>query len=194
VNRITAILSAKPGELSGLFSGGRPIKVRAGGFAFAHTGTFFIPSEIRTVLGGYLKFVKGGSGSEILFWQIIKMLDAYGDPALALEMTADELMTVWLGCGDRYPGRSAPFDGLTVFLWNARALLAMSLPRQKKSGRAGEKAGRASWLKGPGKAVFTSEAPGEGRWNALPVPGIAEARVSGRGVTLKVGYIERCSK
>ena len=63
------------------------------GFVFAHNGTLEIPAEIKTTLGKYEKFVTGVNDSEVLFWQLMKLLDAYGDPSLALEMAAEEIKT-----------------------------------------------------------------------------------------------------
>jgi len=146
--------------------------VRRNGFLFAHNGTFAVSSEILTVLGKYRRFVKGGSGPEILFWQIMKMLDAYGDPALALEMAVDEIRTVWLGRGNRRPGKKAPFDGLTIFLGNAGALWVLSGPG----------AGRIVWREDARKVVFSGRPGGGENWRTLPADTMIETRIRGRAV------------
>ena len=168
------------------------------GFVFAHNGTLEIPSEIKSALGKYERFVKGVNDSEVLFWQVMKMLDAYGDPALALEMAAEETKTVWLSVRDRYPGKKSPYRGLNVFLSDGKALwvLCHYVPDSDKKAlmTPGWEFGRIAWKRDAGKVVFSSEPLDDGHWNKMSDLEIAEARLSGKGVDLKFKNIQRGSK
>ena len=165
------------------------------GFVFAHNGILEIPAEIKTTLGRYKKFIKGVNDSEILFWQIMKMLDAYGDPALALEMAAEEIRTVWLSVKDRYPGKKAPYHGLNIFLSDGSALWVFchypSYPKERALLAPGWEFGRIAWRKDAQKVIFASEPLDEGQWRKMPDLRIAEARLNGGGVTLKIKTLGR---
>ena len=159
------------------------------GFVFAHNGILEIPAEIKTTLGKYEKLVKGVNDSEILFWQVMKMLDAYGDPALALEMAAKETNTVWLSVKDRHPGKKAPYRGLNIFLSNGRTLWVLC-HHPADAGREalmtpGWEFGRIAWRKDAQKIIFASEPLDDGPWRKMPDLQIAEASLDG-GVTLKI--------
>lgn len=165
------------------------------GFVFAHNGTLEIPSEIKSVLGKYEKFVKGVNDSEVLFWQVMKMLDAYGDPALALEMAVEETRTVWLSCKGRYPAKKHPYRGLNVFLSDGRTLwvLCHYAPDSDKKAlmTPGWEFGRIAWRKDAGKVIFASEPLDGGRWNKMSDLEIAEASLGGKGVDLKLINIKQ---
>lgn len=168
------------------------------GFVFAHNGTLEIPSEIKSALGKYEKFVKGVNDSEVLFWQVMKMLDAYGDPALALEMAVEETKTVWLSVKGRYPGKKNPYRGLNIFLSDGKTLLVLChYPADSKKEALmtpGWEFGRIAWRRDAGKVVFSSEPLDGGRWNKMSDLEIAEARLGGGGVGLKFKNIGRSSK
>lgn len=165
----------------------------AGGFLFAHNGTLFIKDEIRSLLGAYAGKVQGNNDSEVLFWQTLKMLDAYGDPAVALRMALDEILTVWVSCRDKYPGRPEPYKGLNLFLASADSLTVLCHgSRQKGKGKPslltpGWEAGRIAWRQERGRAVFSSE-PADARpgWRKMDDPSVASARLSGGRI--KIGF------
>ncbi|PKM98149.1 MAG: hypothetical protein CVU79_04865 [Elusimicrobia bacterium HGW-Elusimicrobia-3] len=165
----------------------------AGGFLFAHNGTLFIKEEIRSLLGAYAGKVKGSNDSEVLFWQAVKMLDAYGDPAVALRMALDEIRTVWVSCRDKYPGRREPYRGLNLFLASADSLTVLChYQRQKEGARPalltpGWEAGRIAWRREKERVVFSSE-PADARpgWKKMDDPSLASARL--RGGAIKIGF------
>ena len=165
------------------------------GFVFAHNGTLEIPAEIRATLGKYEKFVKGVNDSEVLFWQIMKLLDAYGDPALALEMAIEEAKTVWLSVKDRYPGKDAPFHGLNIFLSDGRALWVLchhsAGPKKEALMTPGWEFGRIAWRKDAKKVIFSSEPLDGGPWRKMSDLQIAEARLGGGAVTRKYKDLTR---
>ncbi|MEI7482568.1 MAG: class II glutamine amidotransferase [Elusimicrobiota bacterium] len=165
------------------------------GFVFAHNGTLEIPAEIKTTLGKYERFVKGVNDSEVLFWQIMKMLDAYGDPALALEMAAEETRTVWLSVKDRYPKKKNPYHGLNIFLSDGKALWALChYPANAKKEALmtpGWEFGRIAWKKDSKKIIFASEPLDAGPWHKMSDWQIAEARMNGGSITLKIKTLNR---
>jgi hypothetical protein len=165
------------------------------GFIFAHNGVLEIPAEIKTTLGKYEKLVKGVNGPQILFWQIMKMLDAYGDPALALEMAVEETKTVWFSVKGRYPGKKAPYRGLNIFLSDGGALWVLSHYQAGAKNEAlmprGWESGQIAWKKDDQKIIFLSEPPDDGPWRTMSDLQIAEARLNGGGVTLKIKTLER---
>ena len=165
----------------------------AGGFLFAHNGTLFIKDEIRSLLGAYAARVKGNNDSEVLFWQAVKMLDAYGEPAMALRMALDEILTVWVSCRDKYPDRPEPYKGLNLFLASAESLTVLCHgSRQKGKGKPalltpGWEAGRIAWRQEGGRAVFSSEpADDKPGWKKMDDPSVASARLAGGKI--KIGF------
>jgi predicted glutamine amidotransferase len=157
----------------------------AGGFLFAHNGTLFIKDEIRSLLGKYAARVKGSNDSEVLFWQAVKMLDAYGSPAAALEAALDEIRTVWVSCADKYPGKPAPYRGLNLFLASKDSLTVLCHYQLKKEGGKGAlltpgwEFGRVAWRREPGRVVFSSEPADRGPgWKKMNDPELACARLS----------------
>lgn len=179
----------------------------ADGLLFAHNGTLFIKDEIRALLGKYASKVKGLNDSEVLFWQLVKMLDAYGSPETALAMALDEIRTVWISCRDNYPGRPAPYRGLNVFLASADSLTVlchyqpekegdkpMAVPSQRplavKTAKAalltpGWEFGRVAWRRDKDRVVFSSEPADKGPgWKKMDDPGIARAEARGGKILL----------
>jgi len=141
------------------------------GFAFAHNGTLYIPNEIKTTLGKYSGFVKGINDSEVLFWQIMKMMDAYGTADQAIEMALDEINTIWLSCKKRYPQRNAPYSGMNIMLADSKNLWVLC---HHKKGWAkcalltpGWEFGRLAWRREKDSLVFSSEPLDAGYWNKL---------------------------
>lgn len=155
----------------------------AGDFVFAHNGTLFIKDEIKSLLGRYAARVKGSNDSEVLFWQVMKMLDAYGSPEAALEAALDEIRTVWISCRDKYPGRPAPYRGLNVFLASPGALTVLChyQPHKEGSKKAlltpGWEFGRMAWRREKSRVIFSSEPADGGAWNKMNDPEIASASV-----------------
>ncbi len=169
----------------------------AGGLLFAHNGTLFIKDEIRSLLGKYAAKVKGNNDSEVLFWQAVKMLDAYGCPEAALEASLDEIRTVWVSCGDKYPGRQAPYRGLNLFLASKDSLTVLCHYQQQKEGgkpallTPGWEFGRIAWRLEAGRAVFSSEpADGGPGWKKMNDPEIASARLAGGKIELRFKRIK----
>jgi glutamine amidotransferase len=165
----------------------------ADGIIFAHNGTLFIKNEIRALLGKYASKIKGDNDSEVLFWQVVKMLDAYGSPETALEMALDEIRTVWISCGDKYPEREAPYRGLNLFLASADRLTVLCHYQLKKEGGKGAlltpgwEFGRVAWRREKDRVVFSSEPADAGPgWKKMNDPEIASAEV--RGGKLQLGF------
>ncbi len=160
----------------------------AGGLAFAHNGTLFIKDEIRSLLGRYADKVKGSNDSEVLFWQVVKMLDAYGTPETALEMALDEIRTVWISCKDKHPGREAPYLGLNMFLASANSLTVLChAPRKTRKDALlspGWEFGRVAWRREPGRVIFSSEPADSGAWKKMNDPELASAKLSGGKIEL----------
>ena len=162
-----------------------------GGLLFAHNGTLFIKDEIRSLLGKYAGKIKGENDSEVLFWQVMKMMDAYGSPAAALEMALDEIRTVWISCRKKYPGRTAPYRGLNMFLASPESLTVLCHYQLKKEGGKGAlltpgwEYGRVAWRREKGRVVFSSEpADTEPGWKKMHDPEIAHATLSGGKIEL----------
>jgi len=160
----------------------------AGGLTFAHNGTLFIKDEIRSLLGKYAAKVRGTNDSEVLFWQVLKMLDAYGEPAAALEAALDEIRTVWISCRDKYPRRPAPYTGLNLFLASPDSLTGSCHdPRRRGLGALATKNwdyGTVAWRSEAGRAVFSSEPADGGAWKKMNDPEIAVARARGGRIDL----------
>lgn len=158
------------------------------GLAFAHNGTLFIKDEVRSLLGKYAARVKGVNDSEVLFWQVVKMLDAYGSLDTALEMALDEIRTIWISAKDKYPGLHAPYRGLNMFLASKDSLAVLChSPLKKKSAllTPGWEFGRVAWRREKGRVVFSSEpADGLPGWKKMNDPEVASATVRGGKVTL----------
>ena len=182
--------ASNPDKLSrrSLISAANTQPFSCGGLAFAHNGTLFIKDEIRSLLGKYAGKVKGTSDSEVLFWQIVKMLDAYGTPAAALEMALDEIRTVWISCRDKHPGRPAPYQGLNMFLASEDSLTVLChAPRKTRKDALltpGWEFGRVAWRREPGRVVFSSEPADTGLWKKMNDPEIAQAKIRGGKVEL----------
>lgn len=99
------------------------------GLVFCHNGTLCIPDAVAENLGSLKKNIKGLNDSEVLFWQIVKSLEAYGDPITALKMAVDEIDTVWISVKKYYAskGINVPYRGLNVMLAYPDSLYAMCL-------------------------------------------------------------------
>jgi len=166
------------------------------GLVFAHNGTLYIKDEIKSLLGGYAARVKGINDSEVLFWQVVKMLDAYGSPEKALEMALDEIYTVWVSCKDRYPGREGPCRGLNMFL-ASRDSLSVLCHYPKKRGKGalltpGWEFGRLAWRHEGGRVVFSSEPADEAAgWKKMNDMQVARAVVAGGKISLTFSAVKR---
>jgi len=165
----------------------------ADGLIFAHNGTLFIKDEIRSLLGKYASKVKGVNDSEVLFWQVVKMLDAYGSPETALAMALDEIRTVWISCKDSHPGLKAPYRGLNIFLASADSLTVLCHYQLNKEGGKGAlltpgwEFGRVAWRREKDRVVFSSEPADAGPgWKKMNDPEIASAEA--RGGKIKLGF------
>lgn len=166
------------------------------GLAFAHNGTLYIKDEIKGLLGRYAARVKGINDSEVLFWQVVKMLDAYGSPEKALEMALDEIYTVWVSCKDRYPGREGPCRGLNMFL-ASRDSLAVLCHYPAKGGKGalltpGWEFGRLAWRHEGGRVVFSSEPADEAAgWKKMNDMQVARAVVADGKISLTFSAVKR---
>ncbi|OGR95690.1 MAG: hypothetical protein A2016_07855 [Elusimicrobia bacterium GWF2_62_30] len=168
----------------------------ADGLLFCHNGTLFIKDEIKSLLGKYAARVKGSNDSEVLFWQVVKMLDAYGSPQKALEMALDEIYTVWVSCKDRYPDREGPCRGLNMFLASPASLTVLChypLKNWKTALLApGWEFGRVAWRREKGRVVFSSEpADGAAGWKKMSDLQVAHAGLSGGKISLTFSKIQR---
>jgi len=165
------------------------------GLVFAHNGTLYIKDEIRSLLGKYAARIKGNNDSEVLFWQVVKMLDVYGSPQLALEMALDEIRTVWISCKGSYPGRKEPYLGLNLFLAAKNSLTVLChAPRRDHKGALltkGWEFGRIAWRREGDFAVFSSE-PADERtgWKKMNDPEIASAELRGERLELSFKRIK----
>jgi len=183
--------ASNPGKLprAALIARNNTQPFSANGLLFAHNGTLFIKDEIRALLGKYASKVKGSNDSEVLFWQAVKMLDAYGSPETALEMALDEIRTVWISCKGAHPGLEVPYRGLNLFLASADSLtvLCHSPVRKKKNAllTPGWEAGRVAWRREKDAVVFSSEPADAGPgWKKMNDPEIAHAQARGGKIKL----------
>ncbi|MDA8244131.1 MAG: class II glutamine amidotransferase [Elusimicrobia bacterium] len=154
----------------------------AGGYLFAHNGTLFIKDEVRSLLGGYASRVRGTGDSEVIFWQVMKMLDAYGTPEAALAAAADEIRTIWVSCRGAKPGRKLPYTSLNLFLASKDSLTVLChAPRgdaRTALATPGWEYGRIAWRREKGRVVFSSEPADSGPgWRKMSDPEIASASV-----------------
>ncbi|KAF0125665.1 MAG: glutamine amidotransferase [Elusimicrobia bacterium] len=160
------------------------------GLLFAHNGTLSICPEIRENLGSCAARLRGASDSEVLFWQLVKMRDAYGDLALAVEMALDEIWTVWGSCSGDRPGVKAPYRGLNIFVSDGSRLCVLChYPLKKKKDSLltpGWDWGEIAWRTSPGGAVFSSEPLDAGPWRRLREGELADAVLSGGKIKVSV--------
>ncbi len=218
--RMTAVISATPSAnralLADITPGGLTRKLpltrpntqpfTGMGLIFAHNGTLFIKEEIKSLLGRYAAEIKGSNDSEVLFWQVVKMLDAYGSPVKALEMALDEIRTVWVSCRGRYPGRAAPYRGLNMFLAQKNSVTVMchypgghkhraaaAVPPGGKTAllSPGWEFGRIAWRRERNRVIFSSE-PADARpgWNKMKDMQIAHAEIKNGKLELKFRNIK----
>ena len=153
---------------------------------FAHRGALVIEEEIRGLLGKYSSRIKRRGGSEVLFWQTIKMLEAYGSPVKALEMALDEIRTVWISCRDRYQGLAAPFRDLDMFLASPNSLTVLSHRSPASVGAAQRSDGRIAWRRDGGRVIFSSEPAGtRPGWSRMKGQQIAHAELHDGEIRLK---------
>ncbi len=163
---------------------------QAEGLLFAHNGTLDIAAEIRENLGYGAGRLRGGSDSEVLFRQVIKMRDAYGDLALAVEMALDEIWTVWGSCAGDRRDLKAPYRGLNLFVSDGTRLCALchypGAGKKRSLLTPGWGWGRLAWRTTPGGALFSSEPLDAGRWRGLGDGQLAEAVLEGGAVKISV--------
>ncbi len=172
MHEIKAVISPKTSPRTALTRAGAPAPVSAGGLSLAHTGELVIRREIRSLLGAYSARVKGNSDGEVLFWQVRKMMDAYGSPGTALEMALDEMRTVWISCRADHPGARAPYRGLSLFLASPDSVAVLcGAP------------GAAAWRAAPGETLFSTAPAGPG-WKPMEDAQIACARLEGGRVKM----------
>jgi len=143
---------------------------------FAHNGTLFICDEIYSNLGKYKKYVKGVNDSEILFWEFIKILEAYGDISVALKMLKDEIKTVWFSIEKdlKNKGINTPYRGLNIFVSDGNELFAMEdyeLKPQKYSIMTHRwKWGKYALKRENGKIIIASEPCDNSQWEKAQMP------------------------
>jgi predicted glutamine amidotransferase len=163
---------------------------QAEGLLFAHNGTLGIAAEVRENLGYRAGRLRGGSDSEILFRQIIKMRDAYGDLALAVEMALDEIWTIWGSCSGDRRDLKAPYRGLNLFVSDGSRLCVLchypGAEKKRSLLTPGWGWGRIAWKTVPGGALFSSEPLDAGRWRGLGNGQLAEAVLKDGGIKISV--------
>lgn len=81
------------------------------GYLFAHNGHLPLPRETRPLLGPYEGKVRGVNDSEVLFWLLLRHVEAIGDPVGAYAATVADLLRVWEDGGRSTP---EPYSGLNV--------------------------------------------------------------------------------
>ncbi|MGC8867928.1 MAG: class II glutamine amidotransferase [Elusimicrobiales bacterium] len=104
----------------------------ANNIIFTHNGTLNIVDEIYENLAKYKKFVKGLNDSEVLFWHIMKNLDAYGDIPQAIKAARREINTVWISVKNNYKHFKEPYIGLNIFIYTEKNFYALCDFRLKK--------------------------------------------------------------
>ena len=80
-------------------------------YLFAHNGHIPFPRETRPLLGRNEERLRGVNDSEVLFWLLLKHVDALGDPVQAYARTVADLRQVWESTGQTAPD---PYSGLNV--------------------------------------------------------------------------------
>jgi len=137
-------------------------------YIFSHNGTLSIVDDIYENLGRYSKYVKGVNDSEVLFWNFIKNMDAYGDEMTALRMMRDEIKTVWISVKKKYSFKK-PYNGLNVFVSDSRSLFALcdfKMDDEKYSiMTSGWEYGRFAYRKEKDYFIISSEPCDNGKWN-----------------------------
>lgn len=137
-------------------------------FIFAHNGTLSIVDDIYENLGRYKKYVKGINDSEVLFWNLIKHIDAYGDIPVALSMLRDEIKTVWVSVKRNY-SFELPYKGINIFLSDSNKLYAMCDFKMKDEKYSimskGWEYGRFAYRNENGLFVIASEPVDNKNWN-----------------------------
>ncbi len=78
---------------------------------FAHNGQVTLPRETRPRLGKFESRLRGLNDSEVLFWLLVKHLEATGDPLAAYVRSREEIREVW---DERHPRTEVPYSGLNV--------------------------------------------------------------------------------
>lgn len=163
----------------------------AQGFIFCHNGTLCIPDAVSSNLGGLKKNLKGVNDSEVLFWQIIKSLNAYGDPVTAIRMSVDEIETVWISVKKEYEkkGIATPYKGLNIILASKEALYALCLYPENSSKKAiltpSRPFGKMAYRKEGKTFIFASEPLDGGKWENLENGFILSAVKSKNEITLR---------
>ncbi len=161
------------------------------GFIFCHNGTLCIPDAVAENLGPLKKNIKGLNDSEVLFWQILKSLSAYGDIVTALRMAVDEINTVWISVKENYSrkGIMVPYKGLNVILAQKDALYALCLYPENSNKKAimtpERPFGMMAFRKEKDFFVLSSEPLDEGRYEDLPSGFILAAEKNGGGITVR---------
>ncbi|HTT35862.1 MAG TPA: class II glutamine amidotransferase [Thermoplasmata archaeon] len=82
-------------------------------YVFAHNGSIPFPRETRARLGPFESRVVGVNDSEVLFWLLVKHLEAGAEPAPAYAAAVAELKAVW---AERGMPAAGPYSGLNVLL------------------------------------------------------------------------------
>lgn len=159
-------------------------------FIFSHNGTLSIVDEIFLNLGKYSRYVKGVNDSEVLFWNFIKHMDAYGEASTAIEMMRDEIKTVWISVKKKYSLEN-PYKGLNVFVSDSKSLFVLcdfKTEEEKYSIMTkGWEYGRFAYRKEEGFFIVSSE-PTDGRnWNKMPQSSIM---VVGSDLNFKISTLE----
>jgi predicted glutamine amidotransferase len=80
-------------------------------YLFAHNGSIPLPRETRPLLGPLEPQVRGVNDSEVLFWLLVRHVEATHDPLQAYARAVADLEQVWMDHGRPKEG---PYTGLNV--------------------------------------------------------------------------------
>jgi predicted glutamine amidotransferase len=163
------------------------------GYLFAHNGSIPLPAETRPHLDRFEKQVRGVNDSEVLFWLLVKHVEAVGDPLTAYRRARDELVAVWNSAPPPRP--TFPYTGLNVLfsrganeLWafasslgeHGTGLLDLHRPYYEMAYRADAK-----------ELLVASEPLENGTegWKSLPTGTYLSARVDHGLLSLETGSL-----
>lgn len=102
------------------------------GIIFTHNGTLNIVDEIYENLGKYKKFIKGLNDSEVLFWHVVKNIEAYGNISKGIIAARREINTVWISVKKQYQQFEEPYAGLNIFIYEKNKFYALCDFKLKK--------------------------------------------------------------
>ncbi len=158
-------------------------------FLFAHNGTLCIFEEVKSRLGKYTKYIRSRNDSEVLFWQTIKMMDAYGSIEKALPAVADEIETIWKSVKN-YSKFEYPYKGLNILFADGKNLYAM-IKRVHESQK--QSLMTPTWdfwdmalLENKNSVLISSEPVNGEKWKKIKSPALVKIHFTNRKLKIKV--------